>query len=91
MGKRNVCEGDIVIIQDANSIRGHWKLAQVVATEASRDGKVRNVTLRYKPQRSGNNYVGQRDICIKRSVHRLNVLLPIEEINDSKVGGGYCS
>ena len=42
--KRNVCEGDIVIIQDANSIRGHWRLAQVVAIEASRDGKVRDVT-----------------------------------------------
>ena len=88
--KRNVCEGDIVIIQDANSIRGHWRLAQVVAIEASRDGKVRDVTLRHKPQKPGNNYVGQRDVCIKRSVHRLIVLLPIEDINDSQVGGVYC-
>ena len=88
--KRNVCEGDIVIIQDANSIRGHWRLVQVVAIEASRDGKVRDVTLRHKPQKPGNNYVGQRDVCIKRSVHRLIVLLPIEDINDSQVGGVYC-
>ena len=51
MDKRNVCEGDIVIIQDANSIKGRWKLAQVVAIEASRDGKVRDVTLRHKPQK----------------------------------------
>ena len=77
--KRNMCVGDIVLVKDSNAIRGQWRLAQVIAVESSRDGKVRDVTLRYKLQKPGKMYTGLDDICIKRSVHRLIVLLPVEE------------
>ena len=78
--KRNVCIGDIVIVQDANSIRGQWRLAEVVSIESSRDDKVRDVTLRYKQQKHGIKYKGQANAYIKRSVHRIVVLIPVEEI-----------
>ena len=77
--KRNMCVGDIVLVKDSNAIRGQWRLAQVIAVESSRDGKVRDVTLRYKLQKPGKLYIGLDDICIKMSVHRLIVLLPVEE------------
>ena len=75
--KRNVSIGDIVLIQDANAIRGQWKLAQVHDIDSSRDGKVRDVTLRYKLQKSGIGYKGQADMYLKRSVHRLIILLTV--------------
>ena len=87
--RRNVSIGDVVIVQDTNSLRGQWKLAQVIEVESSRDGKVRDVTLRYKLKRPGVEYKGQRDVHLKRSVHRLVVLLPVEEFKDQQRGGVY--
>ncbi|XP_068246822.1 uncharacterized protein [Palaemon carinicauda] len=76
--KRNVQPGDIVLIKDTNVVRGKWKMGQVVDTETGRDNKVRDVSIRYKIQRPGK-YKGQSDTVIKRSVHKLVVLLPVEE------------
>ncbi|XP_068245291.1 uncharacterized protein [Palaemon carinicauda] len=61
-----------------NIVRGKWKMGQVVDTETGRDNKVRDVSIRYKIQRPGK-YKGQSDTVIKRSVHKLVVLLPVEE------------
>lgn len=77
--KRNVQVGDIVLVQDPNTIRGVWKLAQVMETMTGRDNIVRTVKLRYKALRAGNNYSGMKDKFMSRSVHRLVVLLPTEE------------
>lgn len=77
--KRNVRKDDIVLVKDSNAIRGSWKLAQVVTATPGSDGKVRNVTLRYKSGQPGSKYKGQRDILIDRSVHNIVVILPIEE------------
>ncbi|XP_068233668.1 uncharacterized protein [Palaemon carinicauda] len=68
--KRNVKPGDIVLVQDSNTIRGQWKLAQVISVQSSRDHKVRDVSVRYKIQRPGRLYEGQDDVCVNRSVHR---------------------
>ncbi|XP_068245286.1 uncharacterized protein [Palaemon carinicauda] len=76
--KRNVQPGDIVLIKDTNVVRGKWKMGQVVDTETGRDNKVRDVSIRYKIQRPGK-HKGQSDTVIKRSVHKLVVLLPVEE------------
>lgn len=46
--KRNIKIGDIVLVKDSNLIRGHWRLAQVLTADPGADGKVRNITLRYK-------------------------------------------
>lgn len=77
--KRNVKPGDIVLVKDKNALKGNWKLAQVIFTSPGFDGKVRNVTLRYKLSIPGTKYNGQRDILIDRSVHNISVILPIEE------------
>ena len=77
---RNLCIGDIVIVQpDKHEFHGHWKLAQVCSVKEGRDQKVRSVTLRYKQQGYGNQYKGVEDTLIERSVHRLVLILPVEE------------
>ena len=77
--KRNVRVGDIVLVQDPNPVRGKWKLAQVTKVEESRDGMVREVKLRYKICKPGNDYQGTKFKTMNRSVHRLVVLLPVEK------------
>lgn len=77
---RNVQPGDIVLVRDLNAIRGEWKIAQVVNTLKSKDGKVRDVLVRYKINEKGGKYSGQRDlVTVTRSVHNLLILFPIEE------------
>lgn len=53
-------------------------MAQVKRAEPGRDGKVRDVVVRYEIQKPGNVYSGQNDVEV-RSLHRLVVLLPVEE------------
>ena len=77
--KRNLCVGDIVLVQDSAAIRGQWKLAEVCCILHSKDDKVRDVELRYKSQSPETNYKGSKDIRIRRSVHRLVLLVPVEE------------
>ena len=54
-------------------------MGQVVDVEIGRDNKVRDVNIRYKIQKPEKQYKGQCDTIIKRSVHKLVVLLPTEE------------
>ena len=76
---RNVQKDDIVLVNDQNVLRGEWKITQVVEGIQGRDEKTRDVLLRYKINESGKRYVGQRDMQMTRSVHRLVVILPGEE------------
>ncbi|XP_068237048.1 uncharacterized protein [Palaemon carinicauda] len=77
--RRNVRVGDVVLVQDSNVVRGAWKLAQVIRADPGQDGVVRDVDLRYKIIKHGKGYDGGVDRIMCRSVHRLVVLLPIEE------------
>ncbi len=79
VSKINVVPGDIVLLQDSNAVVGKWKLAQIAEATPSQDGKVRNVTVRYKNPKPGMKYDGEPDMMVKRSVHKLVVLLPVEE------------
>ena len=81
---RNLCIGDVVIVQPDKPelFKGRWRLAQVCKADPGRDGKVRSVTLRYKRQGQGDKckeYKGVEDSHIQRSVHRLVMILPVEE------------
>ena len=67
------------MIQDANARRGNWRLAEVLEADPGKDGKVRYVILRYKSQNHGKEYQGQPDIKLKRSVHKLVVIIPAED------------
>ena len=69
--KRNAMPGDVVMIQDSNTVRGEWKLGMITKILESKDGRVRNVEVRYKN--------GKTDIKVKRPVQRLIVMVPAEE------------
>ena len=76
---RSLQVGDIVLVQDANMIRGNWRLAQVKEAVPGKDGLVRDVMLRVKNQDDAKSYKGLPDMYLKRSIHRLVLILPIEE------------
>ena len=77
---RNLCVGDVVLMQpDSNDYRGVWKLAQVSKADTGSDNMVRNVVIRYKQQGPGHEYKGVQDTFVPRSVHRLILILPVEE------------
>ena len=77
--RRDLQIGDIVLLQDSNVVRGTWKFADVTMAEKGKDGKVRNVTLRYKAKKAGFGYKGEKDVFVKRSAHRIVVILLVEE------------
>lgn len=64
--KRNLRVGN-VIVQDQNTIKGTWKLAEVYNMIPSSDGKVRDVEISYKIQKENGDYDGQQDIRAYRS------------------------
>lgn len=76
--RRNLRAGDVVLVQDSDLIRGNWKLAQVEKAKPGKDGKVRDVVLRYKISNPGSNCEGKNKL-VTRSAHRLVLLLPVEE------------
>ena len=80
--QRNLREGDVVLIQDANQIRGQWKLGVVVKTFPREDGRVRRVQVQYKNPKPGeavNEYHGRGFVTVERAVNKLVVLVPKEE------------
>ena len=76
--RRNVKVNDVVMIQDANTIRGEWTLGMVDEILESGDGRVRNVVVRYKN--------GTTDTKVRRAVQRLIVIVPAdrEEVEKNK-------
>jgi len=71
--RRSVKEGDIVLIQDSNSVRGKWKMGRVSKAEPSlRDGFVRNVEIQYK------NPNHRLFTTITRPAQRIIVIVPVE-------------
>ena len=77
--RRNLKQGDIVLIQDNDSVRGEWKMGIVSnAVPNSEDGFVRNCIVKYKQKLPGLDFKS----CftsIQRAVQRLVVLLPVDE------------
>ena len=71
--------GDVVLVQDANAVRGHWRMGEVCSVTSGRDSLVRDVRIRYKVLSDDKSYKGAKDRFMTRSVHRLVVLLPFEE------------
>ena len=76
---RNLKIGDIVLVKDSNAIKGSWKLAEVCEVLPSSDGKIRDVQIKYKIQGEEGDYEGQQDMKVYRSVHKLVLILPLEE------------
>ena len=77
--RRNLKQGNIVLIQDNDSVRGEWKMGVVSkAVPNSEDGFVRNCIVKYKQKLPGLDFKS----CftsIQRPVQKLVVLLPVDE------------
>ena len=67
--QRNCRKGDVVLVQDLNSVRGQWKMALVEEAIISMDGKVRRVLVSYKSPENTR-------ITVERPVQKLIVLVP---------------
>lgn len=74
--RRNLIPGDIVLVQDSNSVLGHWKMAEIIKAHPGQDGKVGNVTLRYKLKKPYYYTVISRGLFSNRSAH-----LPCHAVN----------
>ena len=75
--RRNLCVGDIVLIQDSNTVRGRWKMGRICNVYPGSDGKVRNVEVEYKCNPDSKVF-----IKINRPVQRLVLLLPCDDNGD---------
>ena len=71
--KRNIREGDLVLILDKDLKRGEWKMGKVSKAVSGIDDKVRRVTIQYK-NRGSNTFLE-----IERPVQKLVVIQAIEE------------
>ena len=69
--QRNLEVNDVVMIQDANPIRGEWTLGVVEEIADSKDGRVRNVIVMYKN--------GDTPMRVRRAVQRLIVIVPASD------------
>ena len=78
--RRNVQVGDVVLVQDSNTVRGHWKMALVTGVVPSEDGKVRRVKLMYRVEATNSKQE------VERAVQRLIVLVP----KDAEDCGAEC-
>ena len=74
--RRNVKLKDVVMVQDANPIRGEWTLGVVDEIVDSKDGRVRNVMIKYKK--------GDTTKRIQRAVQRLIVIVPADEEGETQ-------
>ena len=70
--RRNLRPGDVVLIQDANAVRGHWRKALVERAIPSEDGKIRRATLSYRNDQ-------ETRVEVERAAQRLIVLVPKDE------------
>ena len=79
---RNLRLGDVVIVADRNVLRDEYRLGIVKEVF----GKVRRVIVTYKNFRVGNigqKYYGVSDtLTVSRSVHRLDLLVPVDYSKD---------
>ena len=84
VAKRNVQVGDVVLVQDNNAVRGQWQMGIVKETYPGNDGRVRNVKVGCKDfpvAEPADVYRGSKFTIVDRTVHRLIVLIAIDDNN----------
>ena len=78
--RRNVCAGDIVLLQEPKIARSSWRIGRVTAVFPGRDGKVRTVNVRCgSGEGGGTSRSAGRGAELTRPVQKLVVLLPVED------------
>ena len=79
--KRNLRVGDVVMIKDANSVRGGWKLGKVNKVFPSDDGHVRRCQVSYKQQLPGTK-IAPKFTTIDRPIQDFIVIVAADEDDD---------
>ena len=75
-------EGDLVLVQDSNAVKGEWKRGLVTKIYPNDDGRVRRVLVSYKnprPDQKADCHKGQKYTTVERAVQCLIVLIPVDE------------
>ena len=95
--KRNLCPGDVCLIEDQNALRGDWRIGRVIRVYPDKHGIVRNVELAVAQRYDGKKtYAFKEPSLLKRHVSRVIVLVPSETEDQSSSGassspaGGEC-
>ena len=77
---RNLQVNDVVMICETTKVKSKYRLAIVDEIKTSADGQVRSATVRYSSVRTSPQGKEQvKSVCVKRSVQRLCLILPVEE------------
>ena len=82
--KRNLAVGDVVMIEDSNTLRGQWRLGRVAEVYPDSEGLVRNVSVLVKTDGPEADYDGSKATYIKRHANKVVVLVPVTEENLEK-------
>ena len=75
-------EGDIVILQDSNQVRGTWRLSSVSRVFPGEDGRVHQVEVQHKnipANEAVQRYPGHKYITVEQPVQKLIVIIPADE------------
>ena len=78
----NLKVGDIVLVHDKTSIKGHYIIAIDEAISAGKDNLVQSCRVGYgipNNTKDISKYTGRRWVSINCSVQRLSLLLAVEE------------
>ena len=87
---RNLCVGDLVMICEDSKVKSKYKMGVVDVVKESDDGFVRSATVRYCNIQS--NPRGEEvvtNIHVTRSIQRLVLIMPVEEMTSSIVVKDY--
>ena len=78
--KRNVRQGDICLLQEADAFRADWKLCVVNEVYPDAKGNMRNVEVKVMPKQDGtSSYKPGQPNYLKRNVNHLILLVPVDE------------
>ncbi|XP_014676964.1 PREDICTED: uncharacterized protein LOC106816843 [Priapulus caudatus] len=80
--QRDVKVGDLVLVADANAVRGSYHMAVVSGVTKGSDGRVRTCAVAYKNFPASEKldaYGGAKYTAVRRAVQRLVVVLPVDE------------
>ena len=81
---RNLQVGDLVMISDSSKVKSKYKLGIVDNLTESDDGVVRSTTVRYCNIQSNPNGEDRVTVVrVTRSVQRLVLIMPVEEMSQS--------
>ena len=84
--QRNLCVGDLVMICESSQIKAKYKMGVVDDVSTNRGGVVRSALVRYCiVENNPNGEVHVTTTCVKRSVQRLVLVMPVEEMTSTVV------